>query len=171
MRPIRTIFGLLLGILTLGTIASVIGALVMRRQLASSGGETDDEFDLVTIFDSVEFRSTAPQLRRGSSLTWYGGGTIDLRGASLDPTGADLGIRAIFGGLRLVVPATWRVETDVTAMFGGLADVRDQDLVETDAPVLHVRGFAVFGGVAIMSDAPDLDALSGEGEATAAAPA
>lgn len=158
MRTIRSIFGLLLGILTLGAIASAVSALVVRRQVASSGTETDDEFDLVTIFDSLEFRSIAPGLRRGSSLCWYGGGTIDLRGAALDPSGADLTLRAVFGGLRLVVPASWPVQTRLTSLFGGVADARDAELVDSDGPVLRIVGFALFGGVAILDRAPDLDA-------------
>ncbi|HEX5450780.1 MAG TPA: hypothetical protein VFW86_00185 [Candidatus Limnocylindrales bacterium] len=157
MRAIRTILGLLAGLLTLGAIASAVAALMMRRRLRSSGSETDDEFDLVTIFDSLEFRCRAATFRRGSSLTWYGGGTIDLREATLDPAGAELSIRAIFGGLRLVAPATWRIETAVATVFGGVDDARSPDLVAADGPSLRITGFAVFGGVAVLDDAPDLD--------------
>ena len=152
MRTIGRILGLLFGVAILGGIASALAALVMRDRLASTGGSSDDEFDLVTIFDGLEFRSRAPALRRASSLTWYGGGTIDLRDATLDPDGATLGVRTIFGGLQLVVPATWRVETNVISIAGGIGDTRDPARVEASAPVLRVTGWNLFGGIGIVDE-------------------
>jgi len=157
MRSVRTLLGLALGLSILGAVISAIAALVARSHLASRGGEGDDELDIVTIYDGLTIRSTATALRRVSVLCWYGGGTIDLRDAALDPGGATITLRALFGGIRLVVPAAWPVERSVTAIFGGVGDVRDPSLVAPVGPTLRVRGWAAFGGVAILSDAPDLD--------------
>ncbi|HEX7949484.1 MAG TPA: LiaF domain-containing protein [Candidatus Limnocylindrales bacterium] len=149
MRLIRNLVGLVI----FGAIASAVGAAIAKSRLVSSGGEADDEFDLVTIYDSLAFESHAPAFRRGSVLTWYGGGTLDLRGATLDPGGATLGVRALFGGLQLVVPPDWRVEQDVTAVFGGIGDVRGSAADAADGPVLRLTGWCVFGGVGIVSEA------------------
>jgi hypothetical protein len=155
MRTIRSILGLSIGFFLLSGILSALGAAVAKRQLESSGSETDDEFDLVTIFDGVEFASTAGALRRASALTWYGGGTIDLRNATLDPAGAHMTVRAIFGGVQLIVPESWRVERKMVAFMGGVGDTRDPDRVDPSGPVLTLDGWAVFGGIGINGEEPN----------------
>ena len=65
---------------------------------------------LVAIFSPVAFHSTASAFRGGTLDCWYGGGIVDLRDATLDPAGARLEVKAVFGGAQIVVPATggWR---------------------------------------------------------------
>ena len=157
MRTIRNVIGLFFGLSLLAAIASAVTAMVVKRSLPSRGAEDDDEVALVTIYTGNDFVSRSRSFRGGSVLTWYGGGTIDLRGATLDPAGATLVARTIFGGFRLVVPETWRVDQRVTAIFGGVGDARDPEAVLPDGPTLVLEGLALFGGIGIVSDAPDLD--------------
>src|SRR3989304_407831 len=107
MRPIallRTFFVLTLIV----SIASALAAIVARGRMTSHGGPADDERDLVAIFEGMELASTAPALRRASVTAWYGGGSLDLRDATLDPAGAEIAARAVFGGLRPPGPPTTR---------------------------------------------------------------
>jgi len=156
MRLLRSLFTLVFGLFLVAGIASVIGAAILKGRLKSHGEESDDEIDLVTIYEARDFTSTASAFRGGSFLAWYGGGTVDLRGATLDPAGATLDLRAVFGGIRLVVPETWQVERSTVGIFGGTGDARDLDLVSPDGPTLHLTGYAIFGGAGIVSEAPDL---------------
>ncbi|HLX36106.1 MAG TPA: hypothetical protein VKR30_12795 [Candidatus Limnocylindrales bacterium] len=156
MRAIGKLIGLFLGLTFLTALISAITAALVKGRVLSQGVETDDEIALVTIYDGRDFQSRATSFRGGTVLTWYGGGTIDLRGATLDPAGARLSVRTIFGGFRLVVPAAWRVENRIVAIMGGVGDVRDAAEVQ-DGPTLVLDGFALFGGIGIVSDAPDLD--------------
>ena len=158
MGFIGRLIGLAISLLLLAAIGSAIAAAYFKGRLASRGEPGDDDVEVVAIFDSLEFASTAPALRRMAVLTWYGGGTLDLRGATLDPDGATLTLRAALGGIRLVVPESWPVELALTGAAGGIADGRDQGLVDAAAPLLRIEGFAVLGGAAIVSAAPDLDA-------------
>lgn len=163
----RVIGGILRTFITLSILAAISSAIaaavVKNRMLIASKGEPgDDELDLVAIYEPRNLTSTAPALRRASVTAWYGGGTLDLRGATLDPAGATLTLRAIFGGYRLVIPATWRVELDTVGVFGGIGDGRQKDLVDAVGPVLRIEGFAVFGGVGIVSEAPDIDEKTSE---------
>lgn len=169
MRAIRNLIGLFFGLTLLTAIASAITAAVLKQRLPSRGEETDDDVDLVIIYTGRDFSSRATAFRGGSVLTWYGGGTVDLRNATLDPAGARLTIRAIFGGFRLVVPEGWTVDNRIVAIFGGVGDARDADSVMADGPTLTLDGFALFGGVGIVSEAPDLD-HEGFGEAPDMAP-
>ena len=78
--------------------------------------------------------------------TWFGGGVVDLRQATLDPMGATIEVNALFGGGNLVVPEEWNVETKV-AGIGGIGDGRPQRDRSPEAPTLRVEGIALFGGL------------------------
>ncbi len=134
---------------------SALAAFVAKRSVVSVGGPDSDELGLAAIFDSVDLRSRATSFRGGSLLCWFGGGTLDLRGATLDPAGARLTIRAIFGGGLLVVPDDWQVDLRVIGIMGGVGDSRDVRGRPADAPRLIVDGFAIFGGFGISSRPPD----------------
>ncbi|MEO7664387.1 MAG: LiaF domain-containing protein [Candidatus Limnocylindrales bacterium] len=162
-RLFRSLF--LLGVVA--SIASAVAAAVAKGRLPSRGEPDDDELDLVAIFDGLEFTSVASSLKGARLTTWYGGATLDLRAATLDPWGATLTVRAAFGGVRVVVPESWPVKLEMTTVFGGVSDTRaaaddevtgPQASATIDAPTLRIDGFAVFGGVGITSSAPDLDA-------------
>jgi hypothetical protein len=152
MRTIRSILGLTFGFVIVSSILAALVAAVAKRQMISSGTETDNEFDLVTIFDGTDFASTAPAFRRGSVLTWYGGGQIDLRGATLDPAGAELNVRALFGGVQVIVPETWRVEQRIGAFLGGVSDSREKIEGQESGPVLRLDGWAAFCGIDVKSE-------------------
>jgi hypothetical protein len=167
MRTIRSILGLAVGFVIVSSIISAVVAAVAKRHMISSGMESDNEFDLVTIFDGVDFASTAPAFRRGSVLTWYGGGQIDLRGATLDPAGAELRVRALFGGVQLIVPETWRVDQRMVAFLGGVSYSEKFEAQET-GPVLRLDGWAAFGGIDVTSE-PRHDEFDAESPAPATA--
>jgi hypothetical protein len=140
-----------------GLVIPPIVAAVTKRRYADEGrGAFEpeaDELDTALIFEGGEYASTARSFTGGELLTWYGGGRLDLRGATIAPDGADLRIRAIFGGVQLIVPSTWRVEaTTTTPMMGGIANMTTAP-EDPDAPVLRLSTLAVFGGVAISNDA------------------
>jgi hypothetical protein len=159
MAAFGRILRLFMGLWVLGFVASLVGAAVMKGRFASRGEPSDDDVDLIAIFEPLEFSSAATGLRRLSVMTWYGGGTVDLRGATLDPAGATLTLRAIYGGIRLLVPETWPVERNIVGIFGGVGDGRDQAKVDPTSPVLRLEGFAVFGGAGVVTEAPDIDAM------------
>ena len=165
LRPLSRLIGLAF---LAGLIIPPIAALMTKRRYAEEGRgaftpEADD-LDTALIFEGGEYASTAPSFTGGELLTWYGGGRLDLRGATIAPGGADLRVRAIFGGVQLIIPPTWRVEaTTTTPIMGGIADMT-RTPVDPDAPVLRISTMAVFGGVAISNEASEsmVDADIGE---------
>ena len=124
----------------------VVVAAFFKRVVRSRGDAESDELALVAILDGVELESRAKSFRGGSMLAWFGGIDVDLRGAEL-ASGARLSVHALFGGIDVTTPASWRIESDVKTFMGG-ADARGaQD--DPDAPVLTLDGMAVFGGIEV----------------------
>jgi hypothetical protein len=150
MRPIRAA-----ALTTLGAFAGFAGAAaVAKRSLPSRGDESSDELALVAIFDGIDLKSRAAAFRGGSVLAWFGGANVDLSDATLAP-GARLSVNALLGGIAIRVPPGWRLETDLTAVAGGV-DVR-AGTEDPDAPTLTLDGFALFGGIAVGAKLPNED--------------
>jgi predicted membrane protein len=150
--------GRLLAVLTAGMVASMvvaaIAAVSAKRHLVPVDDPEADEVQLVAIFDQLAFRSDARSFRGGTVDCWFGGGAVDLRDATLDPAGATLRMRTIFGGGQIVVPESWRVVNDIVVVAGGVADTRPPVDRSADAPELRLEGVAAFGGFVITSELP-----------------
>jgi hypothetical protein len=150
--------GRLIAVLTTGMIVSLvvaaIAAVSAKRHLVPLDDPEADEVQLVAIFDQLAFRSVSGSFRGGTVDCWFGGGAVDLRDATLDPAGATLRIRTIFGGGQIVVPEAWRVVNDVVVVAGGVADTRTPVDRSDDAPELRLEGVAAFGGFVITTELP-----------------
>jgi predicted membrane protein len=152
-------FGRAFGVLVAGTlVASVIAAIaavVMKGKLPRVDEPEADEVHLVAIFEPISYTSRASAFRGGTFDAWYGGGAIDLRDATLDPAGATLQVRTIFGGAQVVVPDSWEVTNRAVSIFGGVGDTRKSSDRQADAPHLTIEGLALFGGLGITSEVSD----------------
>jgi hypothetical protein len=155
---VRIIAGLI-GLFATVAIGAAIAAASRKQQVVPLDEEDANEVRLVAIFSPVAFHSTATAFRGGTLDCWYGGGIVDLRDATLDPAGARLDVKAVFGGAQIVVPRDWRVEVDVNGV-GGARDVRPSHDFPVTAPLLTVSGFVLMGGLGVSSDIPR-EALEG----------
>ena len=159
MGIIRRLFMLLWTGLVLAMVLGAVGALAARRRIVPLAGADADEIRLRAIFEPIHFQSRATDFRGGTIDCWYGGGVVDLRDASLAAAGAELEVRAVFGGAQILVPEAWNVTANVVGI-GGLGDTRPQTERDADAPRLTIEGYALFGGFAVTSDVPE-DELRG----------
>jgi hypothetical protein len=125
-------------------VGMIVAAAFFKRVVRSRGDAESDELALVAILDGVELESRSKAFRGGSMLAWLGGIDVDLTDAELAP-GARLSVNALFGGIDVTIPPTWRVESDTKALMGGIDARGAQD--DPDAPVLVLEGMAVFGGI------------------------
>jgi predicted membrane protein len=141
----------IIGGFVLTSIGAAIAAMVVKQRTPSIGAADSDEIAQVAIFEPLSFESTASAFRGGSLLCMYGGGDVDLRKATLDPAGAHLTIRTIFGGARLLVPDEWIVDMNVIGILGGVGDARPARERPADAPRLTIDGIAFFGGLGVDS--------------------
>jgi hypothetical protein len=143
MRAFRSLLAFKLG----AWVGMGVAAAFVKRALPSRGGEESDELSLVAVLDGIELKSRARAFTGGSMLAWLGGISVDLREAELAP-GARLSVHTLFGGIAIRTPPTWRVESTVKALAGGV-DVRTPGQDDPGAPVLTLDGLALFGGIAV----------------------
>jgi len=151
------LFRWVIGLLVVSSIFELIAAYLVKHRTPSVGDPEDDEVALVAIFEPIKFVSTADAFRGGSALLWYGGGEIDLRGATLDPAGARLTVKVLTGGAQVIVPDDWQVDLQVVSILGGTGDARSAKGRLADAPRLVIDGFAAMGGIGITSSTTDLE--------------
>ena len=151
MNVIGRLTAILTGAFALTAIGAAIAARSMKERIIPVDSPDAPEVTLRAIFEPIQFRSTSTMFRGGTLDCWFGGGLIDLRDTILDPGGARLEIRGIFGGGQILVPESWRVTTNVVGV-GGIGDARSQLERPVTAPLLVIDGTVLFGGFGITSE-------------------
>jgi hypothetical protein len=132
----------------IASVAGAFAAAARKRTLIGADDPEADEIHLIAVFEPINFTSRSTAFCGGTVEAWYGGGVIDLRQAILDPAGARLTLRTIFGGFEVAVPEGWRVVTHVKGI-GGVGDARPHLDRPEAAPTLTIDGTALFGGIGI----------------------
>lgn len=77
----------------------------------------------------------------------FGGAELDLREATLEAQDVEITVKAVFGGVNIVVPDDIRVVVDGDGYFGAFNDEASRRQPGHGAPTVRVNGKAVFGGV------------------------
>ncbi|TDD64672.1 DUF1707 and DUF2154 domain-containing protein [Jiangella aurantiaca] len=100
------------------------------------------------VFSGIQRRGdwVVPQYYRIKAV--FGGADLDLREATLEAAEVEIDIRAVFGGVNIVVPPDLRVSVDGDGIFGAFNDDTTRGpQPDPGAPVVRITGKAVFGGV------------------------
>lgn len=138
------------------TIAVVAGVWLLAQLTPWSSRRVpaDDREDVVAVFGSSRGRNRSPHFRHGNVSGIFGGATLDLSEAHLEP-GARVDAFALFGGADVLVPPGWRISLGGLPLFGGYEDKTKGDgELPSDAPQLRVSATAIFGGVTVKSPQP-----------------
>lgn len=93
-RSLGRVVGLLFAAMFVVQTVGVAFALRRKREVSLVPDPASDDVTLTSIYGPLEFASTAQAFRGGTLTCLYGGGTLDLRGATLAPGGATLRIQA-----------------------------------------------------------------------------
>ncbi|MFE7532233.1 DUF1707 domain-containing protein [Kitasatospora sp. NPDC057542] len=80
-----------------------------------------------------------------SAFAAFGGVEIDLTDAVFESPEVEITVTAIFGGVEVRVPENVSLQGSGVGIFGGF-DVREQTAADPYAPVVRVKGLALFGG-------------------------
>ena len=128
-------------------IAVGVGFLLSHRiGRGSPAAISDREVNAMAAFGGNDIVSQSTAFQGGSLVAAFGGVTLDLRGAQLDPAGAVIDATAAFGGIDILVPEGWRVTASGIPIFGGFESKTKAPPPSEDVPKLTVRGLALFGG-------------------------
>jgi predicted membrane protein len=87
--------------------------------------------------------------RGGEATAVMGGIEIDLRRAAILMGPAVVDVFALWGGVELRVPRSWRVDVQVTPLLGGYENKAASAEGGEPAPRLIVRGYAIMGGIGV----------------------
>ena len=98
----------------------------------------------VAVFGGFGKRMLAPGWTKETAVAIAGGGEFDLTDVAPGED-AQLTAVAVFGGIDIVVDEGTQVTMSGFSLFGS----REVTVVASDGPVLHVRAFALFGGVEV----------------------
>jgi len=119
-----------------------------ESQLRPRGGySSDSTFSVTGVMSRVLRRNNSQQFRGGDVTVFMGGCALDLRAASPANGEAVIDVFSFMGGIAIMVPPDWTVESRVNPIMGAFED-------ETQPPKdaskrLVVRGYAVMGGVEV----------------------
>lgn len=124
-----------------------MGSALLAKLMLESHAEPDtEEIDLIAIFEGKRLVSEADPFYGGHIVTMFGGVELDLRKTHPAPTGIDLDVTILMGGVSLVVPEGWRVVYQGDLYMGGWSDETSTTANE-DVPVITITGRVLLGGL------------------------
>lgn len=113
--------------------------------------DSSEKLDGVSIFNASKKNVISKKFRGGEIVTIFGGSEINLTHADFEGR-VELEVVIIFGGLKLVVPPNWQVQTNVTNILAGVEDKRSTQIeVVADNKTLVIDGTVIFGGIEIQN--------------------
>lgn len=102
------------------------------------------------VFGSIRRKIDSQEFEGGKIEAVFGGVRVDLRQAGTKLDEIFIRTDAVFGGVDLFVPETWRVTVRGDGVFGGFEDrTMARPATDTKSPHLVVTGSAVFGNVSV----------------------
>jgi hypothetical protein len=114
----------------------------------------EDSFDTVIgIFGGGERKGRWRVKRRTNALCVFGGYDLDMTDAIFEGREVTVYAFAVFGGVDITVPEGVEVRTQGVGIFGGFAG-RGSKEPDPTAPVVVLKGLALFGGVSAKTAKP-----------------
>lgn len=114
---------------------------------------TGDADLMIGVFSGTTRQGRWRVRRHLRTVAVFGGVDLDLTQAVLESRTTEIAGLWLFGGLDVKVPAGMTVRNQVVGIFGG-ADVRHVEESDPNAPVLVLKGLALFGGVNVRGPKP-----------------
>lgn len=147
-------------VLMVGGLVLVVGR---RRSVGVSdveviGGETNGlgqspesgRINISTSFSSQSYKPVTTHISGGVVQCTMGSVQIDLSGVHLEGNSATLDLSGVLGSCTIIVPATWRLQFNVSTFLGSASDLRPTATPGADAPLLIITGRLVLGSCRVM---------------------
>ena len=115
--------------------------------------DPERSFDtMVAIFGGGERKGRWRVKRRTNAFAVFGGHDLDMTNAVFEGREVTIWAFAVFGGIDITVPDSVEVRNEGVGIFGGFG-ARGGESPDPNAPVVVVKGLALFGGVGGQSSA------------------
>lgn len=108
-------------------------------------GRSDQADNLVAIFGGGTRKGRWRVRRRTRTVCLFGGFDLDMTEATFDAPTVEFHVFAMFGGVDVKLPEGVEVHDQAVGVFGGF-EVKGSEDPRPGAPVIVVKGFALFGG-------------------------
>ncbi len=116
---------------------------------ASGPKNTEEYLDVHAVFGGVKKNIQSKNFKGGEITCFMGGSEISFMQADIQQP-VVLEVNNVFGGTKLIIPGNWEVQTEISAMFGGVEDKRNfQNSTPDPEKKIILRGSCVFGGIEI----------------------
>ena len=112
---------------------------------------SDNVLEEEVVFGGIHRKINSQDFRGGTATAVFGGVEIDLREAGTTKDEIQIEADTAFGGVEIIVPASWDVTVRGAGVLGGYED-KTHPAPATEGvkrPRLFVRGSAVLGGVTV----------------------
>jgi DUF1707 SHOCT-like domain/Cell wall-active antibiotics response LiaF, C-terminal len=116
-----------------------------------SVGGVPTSSNAIAIFGGAERKGSWVVPQHFNAFAMFGGIELDLREATLEARDVTIIAVAIMGGVDIFVPDDLTVMVDGAGILGGFGDTseRGTPAPPAGAPVVRIKGFALFGGVSV----------------------
>lgn len=128
----------------------ILKAFATPRHTVSQENSHDGVVHGLVVLGGKESVLGEEEFRGGVLQSILGSYRLDLHGALLSKA-AVLNVTAVMGSIELLVPAHWKVRSEVTPVMGSFEDKRRQITPSDNAPELIIRGQAVMGSVELLN--------------------
>jgi predicted membrane protein len=110
---------------------------------------SEEYLDVHAVLGGVKKNIQSKNFKGGEIVCFMGGAEISFMQADMQHP-AVLEINNVFGGTKLIIPGNWAVQTEISAVFGGVEDKRNfqNNIPDPDKKII-LRGSCVFGGIEI----------------------
>jgi predicted membrane protein len=116
---------------------------------AGTGSPKNDYIDSVNIFGGSKHQIISKNFKGGDVVSVFGGCDLIFTQADFEGT-VTIDVVAIFGGVKIVIPPTWVVKTELTPIFGSVDDKRSLiPAAGEPQKIIRITGVAIMGGVDI----------------------
>ena len=129
-------------------VAIILVGLSLITSFGTRSGE-DDTINSTVFWWGSQRKTRSRQFKGGSLTAIMGGIEVDLREADIVDR-AEIAIFALWGGVEVKVPPTWRVRVSGLPLLGGWDDKTSLP-IQDGAPELIVHVTAIMGGAEIKS--------------------
>ncbi len=122
------------------------GASEFHKENVSEDQSSADLIKVDCIFNNIKRVVHSENFKGGSISTVFGEVHLDLTNAKLAPGTNTLEVNTVFGGIKIRVPSDWKVQLNVSSVFGGFDDKRYNISSTPQDGLLVINGSTIFGG-------------------------